>query len=58
MTTHGPRASAKLVADFDAWDELAQRFSDAEFYPTYWWLRTCFSHAMQNGAARMYWQIA
>ncbi|MDT4860619.1 hypothetical protein FQZ97_951900 [compost metagenome] len=52
-TTLGPRTSAKLVADFDAWDERARSFSDdGEFYLTYWWVRTCLSHATKNDAVQ------
>ncbi|SPK76041.1 conserved protein of unknown function (plasmid) [Cupriavidus taiwanensis] len=53
-TTLGPRTSAKLVADFDAWDERARSFSDdGEFYLTFWWVRTCLSHAIKNGAVKL-----
>lgn len=53
FTVHGPKTSKKLLADFDAWEEKAKRFSDAEFYLAYWWLRCCFGHGAQNGAVRM-----
>lgn len=56
LVTFGPIASAKVVADFDAWDARARSFSDAEFYLAYWAVRTCFSHAAQNGAVQVVWQ--
>ncbi|WP_035878759.1 hypothetical protein [Cupriavidus sp. amp6] len=60
MTTLGPRTAAKLVADFDAWDDRARSFSDAggEFYLTYWWVRTCLSHAVKNGAVKLHYALS
>lgn len=53
FTVHGPKTAKKLLADFDAWEEKAKTFSDAEFYLAYWWLRCCFGHGAQNGAVQM-----
>lgn len=58
--TLGPRTSAKLVADFDAWDDRARSFTDTggEFYLTYWWVRTCLSHAVKNGAVKLHYALS
>lgn len=59
MTTFGPLASAKLVADFKAWDERARRFSDMEFYIGYLMVWACFERAANNnGAARCFYRFS
>ena len=53
--TFGPLAAKKLLKDFDAWEERAKTFADAEFYLAYWYLRCCFGHAANGGAVQMNW---
>ncbi|MHA6825704.1 hypothetical protein ACQUJV_05720 [Ralstonia pseudosolanacearum] len=46
----GPVASAKLVADFIAWDERARSLSDDAFYEWYARMRKVFEYAGEAGA--------
>lgn len=70
MEAFGPSAARKIVADFDAWNDRASKvmvtedrctldvdvniFNDDAFYLTYWWLRSCFANATENGLVRSY----
>ncbi|UKD16868.1 hypothetical protein L3V59_40090 [Burkholderia aenigmatica] len=47
--TIGPVVSAKLVTDFNEWDERAQALEDSEFYEFYGHFRSMFEFAMKNG---------
>jgi len=56
--TLGPKTALRLLGEFDAWDERAKEFADAEFYLAFWWLRCCFGHAAKGGAVQMNWVTA
>jgi hypothetical protein len=47
--TLGPVASAKLAAQFAAWDERAKAFADEDFYETYALMRLMFEWTAQDG---------
>jgi hypothetical protein len=47
--TFGPKASAKLAAEFAALDEQAKTFADEEFYETYAFMRTMFEWGANDG---------
>ena len=47
--TFGPKASAKLAADFAEWDERAKTFSDDEFYELYTHMKFIFEWTAQDG---------
>ncbi len=47
--TIGPVVSAKLVADFNEWDQRAIALEDQDFYEFYRHIRSMFEFAMKNG---------
>lgn len=50
----GPIASAKLLAEFDAWDERARSYKGKKFYANYLVMRSLFEHVAGNGAVDIY----
>ncbi|KVR56614.1 hypothetical protein WK18_01035 [Burkholderia ubonensis] len=51
--TIGTIASAKLVADFDRWDQCAQSFTNDTFYKLYAFMRSMFQYAATDGAVAL-----
>lgn len=49
LGTAGPVISAKLVSDFDDWDERAKALNDESFYNFYRHMRGLFEFAMKDG---------
>ncbi len=47
--TIGPVTSAKLAADFSAWDEYAQEIEKRGFYAWFTSMRKMFEYAMNDG---------
>lgn len=47
--TFGPVVCAKLVADFDAWEEAVKSVGEDKFYEYHIELRRCFAHAGDSG---------
>ncbi|RQZ62289.1 hypothetical protein DIE08_27710 [Burkholderia sp. Bp9004] len=47
--TVGPKASAKLAAEFAEWDERAKRFADQDFYELFTNMRAMFEWGAGDG---------
>lgn len=47
--TSGPVVCAKLVADFDAWEEAVKSVGKDKFFEYHLELRRCFAHAGESG---------
>nr|WP_217910456.1 hypothetical protein [Paraburkholderia youngii] len=50
MGTIGSKTSAKLAADFAAWDSRAREFGDASFHAWFALVRKMFEYAADDGA--------
>jgi hypothetical protein len=50
----GPVASAKLVAEFDEWDDRVRLNKKGKFYKHYLLMRGLFEYASTDGAVNIY----